>query len=143
VARYNGNVVSVAPLTGAAYATLHTAATQRCLIREIGLWTTAATASTIQLARPGNTPVASTSTLGSAIDPADAASGINVDTAWSTAPTLGAKLRTVVLPATIGAGVIWTFYDMPLVIPVSSYLVFWNSGGATASILNGYVTWDE
>jgi hypothetical protein len=47
----------------------------------------------------------------------------------------------MVLPATIGAGVIWTFED-GLVIPVSSYLVLWQYS-ALAVTYSCYFVYDE
>jgi hypothetical protein len=146
MARYEAGFVTPAAAAGAAYATIHTAASQRARIREIGLFCNAATASSIQLIRPANTPVATTSVLGQALDPGDPASVTNCDTAWSTAPTISANvpLRKITLPATIGAGVIWSWLpDQPLVINVSSWLVLWNFGAGAGSVLNGYIAWDE
>ena len=47
-------------------------------------------------------------------------------------------------PATIGNGVVWTWNPgEELIVPVSSYLAFWNFGAATGSVLNMYVKWIE
>jgi hypothetical protein len=145
MAVYSVGFASVAAATGAAYATIHTGANFRCSILEIGLSCNAATASSVQIMKPGNSPAASTSLLGLTENPADGASTVNVDTAWSTAPTSSTNVyRKFTLPATIGAGVIWSWpADKPLIIPVSTYLVLWNFGGSTGSVLNGYVKWVE
>lgn len=142
---YSLGIQSVAAATGATYATLHTGANIRCRIREIGMFVNAATASSVGIIRPSNTPVATTSVLGLAEDPGDPAATINLDTAWSTAPTIGTSyLRRITIPATIGNGVIWTFNPgEELVINVSSWLIFWNFGGSTGSVLNMYVKWLE
>ncbi len=142
---YAQGFASVAAAAGAAYATIHTAAGARARIREIGLFCNAATASSVQLVRAA-TGTASTSVLGQAEDPADAASVTNIDTAWSVAPTISTNvpLRRVVIPAVIGAGVIWTWpIERPLVIAVSSMLVIWNFGAGAGSVLNGYAVWEE
>lgn len=145
MATYSLGVVTPAAASGAAYATIHTGAGLRCKILELGAFVNAATASSVGLIRPSNTPVASTSVLGLAEDPADPASTVNVDTAWSTAPTVGtAFLRRFVAAATIGSGVIWTWpADKPLVIPVSSYLVVWNYGVGAGSALSLYVKYTD
>lgn len=143
---YEGGVASVAAASGAPYATIHTGSGLVAAIREIGLFVNAATASPVELIRPANSPAASTSVLGQAQDPAMPASSVNLDTAWSTAPTISTNvpLRKVTIPAVIGAGVIWTWPSgSGLVIPVSSYLVLWNFGGSAGSVLNMYVVWEE
>lgn len=143
---YSAGFASVAAATGAPYATFHTGANIRARIREIGVFVNAATASSVQLIRPANTPVATTSVLGQAEDPADPTSTVNIDTAWSTVPTISTNvpLRKITIPATIGNGVIWSWNPgEELLIPVSSWLVFWNFGGSTGSVLNGYVRWVE
>jgi hypothetical protein len=143
---YSVGFATVAPATGAAYCTIHTGSSYAARITEIGLACNAATASMIGLGIPANTPVATTSLLGQAesagVDPA---STVNVDTAWSTAPTAPtAFLRKFGLPATIGAGLIWTWPpDRPLLLPKSSWLAIWNFGASTASVLNGYIKWLE
>lgn len=144
MARFRAAVTTPAAASGATYATIHAVASRRLAIAEIGFSNNAATASSIQLIRPANTPVASTSVLGQADDPAEAAATGNIDTAWSTAPTIGSNvpLQRIVLPATAGAGGIWTF-PTGLVIPLSGWLVVWNFGGAAGSAQSLYVVWDE
>lgn len=145
MALYTLGFSSAAAAAGAAYATIHTPAGVRARILEIGLACNAATASPVGLIRASNTPVATTSQIGQAEDPADGASVTNVDTTWSTAPTIGTLfLRKFGLPATIGAGVIWGWPDgAPLVIAASSWLVLWNFGASAGSVLNGYIKWRE
>lgn len=75
---YSNGFQSVAAATGAAYCTLHTGSGIRCRIQEIGIFVNAATASSVGLIRPSNTPVATTSQLGAAEDPADPASTVNI-----------------------------------------------------------------
>lgn len=142
---YEVGFASVAAASGAAYCTIHTGASYKARILEIGIAVNAATASSVGLGKPANTPVATTSLLGQAEDPSDPASTVNVDTAWSTAPTVPANfLRKFGLPATIGAGLIWSWpSDKPLVLPVSSWLTLWNFGASAGSVLNGYVKWVE
>lgn len=144
MARYSAGVTTPAAAAAAAFATLHALTTDRPSIVEIGIFLNAATASSIQLIHAANTPVASTSVLGQAEDAADPAATINIDTAWSTAPTITAMipLRRAVLPATIGAGVIWTF-PQGLKLLISDWLVLWNYGGAAGSALSVYFVWDE
>jgi hypothetical protein len=143
--RYSVGVNTPAAAAGAAYATIHTAAGARARIQEIHAFTQAATASRIAVGRKNNTPVASTSVLGQAEDPADAAAVTNVDTAWSTAPTAPANfLRRGSLANLIGAGVMWVWTPgKELIIPVSDWLIIWNDGAAAGSILSLTIVWEE
>ncbi len=145
MARYEVAVRTPAALTVAPFATLHTVATDRAMIREIGIFSSTATAASVGLIRASNTPVATTSALGQAADPGNPAGTVDLDTAWSTAPTVGTIfLRRISLPANTGAGVIWTWQPgADLVLAISSWLVFWNFGGATGPALDVYVAWDE
>jgi hypothetical protein len=134
-----------AAAAGAAYATIHNTSTDVLYVREIGIFLSAATATSVGLIRPSNTPVATTSQLGQAHDTARPAGTGNIDTAWSTAPTIGTLyLRRITLPATVGAGVIWAFPpDMPLILNASQWLVLWNFGGSAGAACDVYATWDE
>lgn len=146
--RYSIGFVSTATGAGAPIATIE--APTRCLyVVEIGVFCNAATASGVSLLRntaSGEANSTATS-AGQPFNPADVAGTGVIGTAWSTAPTITAasRIRRGQLPATIGAGLIWTF-PAPLVIrnaTKTDYLVLWNESGSTNSALNGYVTWDE
>jgi hypothetical protein len=80
---------------------------------------------------------ATTSQLGQAYDASSPAALENLETAWSSAPTLPAQfLFGVFLSASIGTGMIWAFpQGEELVIPASSGLVFWNNGGSSGGVL--------
>lgn len=130
--------------SGAAAWEIITGATPgRARVLELGFFLAAATATTIGLGRPqaiGITPTSPVDFL--AEDPNDVlASGVvQSAVAWGTGPTIPtAFLRRIALPATIGAGVIWTFPE-GLVIPVSSSLILWNL--ASNSVLDAYAVID-
>jgi hypothetical protein len=143
MARYRAAVTTPAAAAGAAFATIHAVSTDRPRIVEIGGSLNAATASSIQLVRAANTPVATTSVLGQADDSADPAATVNIDTAWSTAPTIvTVPMQRIVLPATAGAGFIWSF-PSGICLPISGWIVIWNFGGSAASALSLYMVWDE
>lgn len=140
---YELGILTVAPVTAAAYCTLHTGATRRARIWEITVTTTAGTASSVGVGKPANTPVATTSTLVQALDSNDPAGTVNLDTAWSTAPTVPAQFwRRFAIPATSGSGFTWIF-QRPLIVPVSSWICLWNFGAATAAICAAYFSIDE
>ncbi len=148
MARYSIGFQTVAPLTVAPYAAFR-APTRNSKIVEIGLACNAATASAVSLHRNTNASyAASTSTsVGQQENPADAAGTSLVDTAWTGVPTVTAasKIRAFGLPATIGAGVIWSFPNGLWVRngTATDVIVLWNFSGSTAGILNGYIVFEE
>jgi hypothetical protein len=147
MARYSVGFTSAAAATAAALFSIKTAASERARIWEIGIFQPGTGTATVvaggfgQAANSGS--VAGTAQAGLKDDPADGASTVNVYAAWTTAPTVPAAFyRRFSLPATLGAGVIFTF-PLGLVIPVSADYCLWNNGGTTALALPCYITWDE
>ena len=105
---------------------LRTAASDRVVVLEIGFNTNTATAQTIGLGRPAAQGITPVNVLFQAEDSASPASVTNASLSWGTSPTVPAQfLRRVSLPATAGAGIIWTF-PRGLIVPVSASLVLWN-----------------
>jgi hypothetical protein len=101
---------------------------ERPRVFEIGLTINAATASVFGLGRPaaiGVTPSVPVDVLPE--DPNDVlTTTVETALAWGTGPTVPAAfLRRVSLPATIGAGIVWSF-PQGLVIPASGSLIVWN-----------------
>jgi hypothetical protein len=146
MARYSASVRTPAAAAGAAYADLRTAATDRAFVTEIGIFTSAATATSLGLIRPLTVGTASTTTLGQAEDPGNPAGTATIGSAWSVAPTIAASpiyLRRIALPATQAAGVIWTWPAPGLVVSVSSSLILWNFGAAAGAACDVYIAWDE
>ena len=144
MARYSLAVASVAATSAHAFASIHTGANLVASIKEIGLTSETQPLSTAGFAIgvPANTPVATTSTLGLAEDPSRPVSTVNIDTAWSTAPTAPTVFYRRMAQTGIGAGIIWSF-PKGLIIPVSSWLVIWNQSGNTGAALDVNVVWDE
>lgn len=142
---FAAGVTSPAAATAAAYATINTTAARRALLREIGMFTTAATASSVSLGTPANTPVATTTVVPNAHDSADAVSTALLGTAWSTAPTAPTVFdRKITLGAAVGAGVIWKLaLDERVIIAKSAWKVLWNHGAATGSALDCSFEYDE
>jgi hypothetical protein len=132
--------------TNAAYVTLNTASSRRAFVREQGFFTTAATASSIGMNTPANTPTNAAQIAPLPKDSADASSTMTIAVSWSTVPTTptNAYFRKVTLGAAVGAGVIWKVaLDERWILAKSAYWVWWNYGGSTASALDGYIEADE
>lgn len=128
--------------TGNACFELRTGSGERISIDEIGIFMAAATASTFGFGRPAAIGVTPTSPVTpTAHDPADSATGATTALAWGTGPTIPALfIRRIGLPATIGAGVIWTFPE-PIVVAVSSSVILWNL--STTGVADVYVTYRD
>lgn len=104
-------------------------------LMEYGINLGAATASTYGIGRPGNDgSVAQTSAvLFLAENPADPAAQTGTAVAWGTAPTVPTNFaRRCYLPATIGAGIIWTF-PRGFTLPTSKGIVNWNIAASSAN----------
>lgn len=142
MARYSAAFTSGSPSSGAAYADLRAASTDRVFLLEVGLFATTAASMTVELARHTTQGTASTSLAGQPEDPADATATAVVGTAWSVAPASTAvPLRGYVSSANIGAGIIWTFGDGGLVVSVSTAIgLFARAAGA---VCRGYFVWSE
>lgn len=144
MARYHVAFTTPAAAAGAAFADLRSGASDRVRVLEVGLFHTAATASTPSLERSTTLGTASTTVQPQPGEPGDAPCNAVVGTAWSVAPASTAvPLRRVSLPANIGAGIIWTFGFGDLVIPVGASLVLMNRAAGAAGVCAGYITFDE
>lgn len=139
---------SAAAAAGAAYFGFR-APTRMSKILEMGLSCNAATASPISLLRNTNASYAASasSSVGQAQNQAAAPGTSLVDTAWTTLPTVTAasRMRRFMLPATIGASLIWVWPEGLFVRSATptDILVIWNEGASAGSALNGYIVWGE
>ena len=112
---------------------------------ELGITINAATASVFGLGRPaaiGITPTSPATVL--AEDGGNTATG-NTTTAlaWGTAPTAPTNFfRRVSLPATIGAGFIWTF-PRGIVVLKALTSVLWNPSAGSNSVADVWCVVDE
>ncbi|SRR6266704_1406 len=110
---------------------------------ELGLTINAATATVFGLGTPaaiGVTPAGGATVLTE--DAGNSAAGNTVTAlSWATGPTVPANFyRRVSLPATIGAGIIWTFPRGIAVLKAKS-LVLWNI--TVPSVADAWVVVDE
>jgi len=141
---------SAAAASGAAFATFHGNGTRRVRIYQIVVTIQSSPLQAdIGLTFPNNTPVATTSILNQALDPADAAGTANLDTAWSTAPTVSSPVfhGAVTLGPAIGSTYTFNWSaDKPFVLGTSvatEWLLIWNIGGATGPKLDITIISDE
>lgn len=142
MAIYSLALTTTVTTTAAAAWDVKAAATNRPAVMEVSIQLGAATASTYGLGRAGNTPTQTSPVLVQAEDPGDPAGVSGCAVAWSVAPTVPtAFFRRISLPATIGAGVIWTF-PRGLVLATSASLVIWNLATNSANT-NIHVVVDE
>ena len=111
MAQYELGINTTVTTTAAAAAELRAASGTPIRLRELGLTLAVATASTYGIGRPaaiGITPTSPKTVLPS--NPSDPAGTATTAVAWGTGPTVPAEfLRRITLPATVGAGVIWTW----------------------------------
>jgi hypothetical protein len=141
---------SVAAAAAAAYSTFKGDVAVSSFVREAGSFTNAATASSIILGRPGNTPVDTGTTVLNAVQ-ADTqeATLARIASTWSTAPTVPTIVfRRINLPATAGSGIVWVWNPGEEIFTSktagpANWLVYWNFGAAAGSVLNQYLKISE
>jgi hypothetical protein len=136
MAIYSLSLASTVTTTGAASWDVKAAATNRPRVMELGIVNGAATASTYQIGRSANVPAQTSPVLLQAEDSGDAAALTGCAVAWGTAPTIPAQFfRRSFLPATIGAGIIWTFPRGLALANSGASLLNWNGAANSASIV--------
>lgn len=131
-------------------ANLKTAASDRAIIREIGVFIEVAPSNAPQygiqrMNAVGTGAITVATPLLS--DSADGVASAGLETAWATTrPTVtGGVGRRALVPSAIGNGVVWDFTNRGLLVPVSSGLciIIANASGATVGTHGGYVVWEE
>lgn len=144
MARYSVGFTKAAPTTGTFISQLRTPSTRDIRVWEVGAFCSTAVALSVGLIRSLTLGATFTTVTPVADDTSSGAAQTLCDTAITTQPTITANtyLRKAVLPATIGAGIIWTF-PTGLVVPTSAGLLLWNFGAGTGPAVEGYWTFDE
>lgn len=122
---------------------LRTGSARDARVYEVGIFASTAVSGTVGLIRPSAVGATFTSTgTGAPEDPVSSAGVAVVDTVAGTAPTIGTNyLRRIVLPGSIGAGVIWTFPE-GIIVPVSTSLALWQISTAAVGY-ETYFTYEE
>lgn len=136
---------SIAGVSNAALAWLRSTTAKDMRIFEVGVYLSGGTAAAtdIGLGRPAAVSVTPTSLTPQAEDTSAGAAACTGAVAATTKPTVPANyLRRFGIPATVGAGVIWTF-PSGIVVPTGpAELVVWNIGAST-STFSGYFAYEE
>ena len=133
---------TVTTITAAAW-DVKAASTNQPRIMELGLNLGAATQSSYGIGRTGNTATQTSPTLLQAENPGDPAALTGCAVAWSVAPTVPSQFfRRVIMPATIGAGIIYTFPRGLILAAAAASLCLWNITANSAST-NVHVVADE
>jgi len=127
---------TLAPAANGFWFDIKAGAAERIFVREIGLFNVAATIQAGALFRTATLGTRTTPTILQPNDPSDPAVTSDVATAWSAVPTVVTiPLRRIHVPATIGAGFIWTFERLVILQGASIACQAIAAGG----ICDGYV----
>lgn len=135
----------------AVLANLKTAASDRAILREVGVFIETASTNAPQYGIKRMNAVgtgAITVATPMLSDAGDGTAATGLETAWATTrPTVitAAGGRKAAVANTIGNGVIFDFTNRGVLVPVSSGLciVMLNASGATVGQHGGYVVWEE
>ena len=134
----------------AVLANLKTVATDRAILRELGIFIEVAPATAPVFGLKRMLAVGTGAITVTAPMLADIADGVNaagLETAWATTrPTVtGTSARRAPVANTIGNGVIFDFTNRGILVPVSAGLCPVNlvASGATLGQFGGYVVWEE
>ncbi len=145
MSRYSAGVLTGVGSPTLPIISIYAAAAVRGAIKEIGVFNTTATALDIALRRLTTAGTQGAGLTESKHDPDSAAASMTAFTTHTGAPTLGDDLGyRASLGAAIGSGVIWTFSDKGLLVPVgvaNGIGVIIENG--TGQACQAYVIWDE
>jgi hypothetical protein len=135
---YEGAVQKTTSTAAGPIATVFTT-TNRVSVLEMGIFATTAVAGEVGIIRPGTGGAGTvTGVTLQAGDSADNASLTSLAASFATTQpsSPGSALRRIQLPATIGAGVIWTWAPGELVVPASAttaQIVAWQFSSAAVT----------
>ena len=145
MARFSAGVKTSAGSTTLPVISLYSSAAVGAKVREIGLFNTTTTAVDVKLVRLTTTGTQGAGLVEAEHDPDGGAVASTAFTTHSVAPTLGDDLGyRASIGAAIGAGVIWTFGDNGIRIPIATTQgigVIVENG--TGQALQAYIVWDE
>jgi len=145
MSRYSGSLRTGAGTATLVMASLYAAATAAAKLKEVHVFNTTVTAVSLKLMRlntAGTKPAAITDNeYDHSISPPALCTVHNTHTV---APTLGEEIKRVALGAAIGSGVIWTFGDNGILVPlgVANGVGLILSTG-TGQICDAVFVWEE
>lgn len=124
--------------SGAAAAEIIAGSSVPFSVTEISIFLNAATSSTFGIGVPAAIGVTPSNTLFLKSNPTITYTVVtNMALSWGTGPTVPANFqKRIVMPATIGSGIIWTWPYGDFVIPVSKSIVVWNLAANAAAMIN-------
>ena len=135
MAIYSQSVLTTVTTNSAPSWDLKASASNEPAVMELGAINGAATACTYGYGRSANTPTQTSPVLVQAEDEGRPAGLTGSAVAWSVAPTIPAVFfRRAFLPATIGAGIIFTFPRGLLLAAAGASLVQWNLAASSALV---------
>lgn len=135
MAIYSLSLTSTVVTSGAASWDVKAAATNEPAVMEVGCINGAATACTYGYGRTANTPTQTSPVLLQAEDEGRPAGVTGCAVAWSVAPTAPTQFfRRAFLPATIGAGIIFTFPRGIVLAAAGPSLAQWNNAASSALV---------
>lgn len=105
-------------------------------IREIGIFATTAVAGLVELGKPAAAGVtATTSETVQRMNPMDGTAGVSTLVTVHTTPATAPAnfLRGIQLPATVGAGVVWTWGPGEFVLPSAGQMAIWQASAAAVT----------
>jgi hypothetical protein len=145
MARYSAGAKTSAGSTTLPLISLYSAAAVGAKIREIGVFNTTSTAVDVKLARLTTAGTPGTGLTEAKYDPDSTTASCTAVNTHTVGPTVGDDLGyRASLGAAVGSGVIWTFGDAGLRVPVGT------GNGIGIIVENGtgqacqaYITWDE
>jgi hypothetical protein len=145
MARYSAGVKTGAGSTTLPLISLYSAAAVGAKLREIGITNTTATAVDLKLVRLTTAGTQGAGLVEGKHDPDSNTAQCTAFTSHTVAPTLGDDMGyRVSLNGSVGAGVIWSFGDQGIRIPVGTAnglgVIVENGTGQACEI---YLVWDE
>lgn len=151
---YELSVTTPAAAASAAYCHFwQPASTRRSRIIEIEIENTSATVAAVATAlirtsaKGTSTTTVTPTAASNALDTADPAPTLTIDTAWSVQPTLVSStlpMRAPDIAPTVGSGVLWPWdRGYEIIIPMGAGVVLWNLGAATGPVLRVRIKWME
>lgn len=149
--RYEASTTSilVTATANAPLVAIRAPATERGVLRELGVTLQAATSTRLGLTRATTVSVTPASTVAGVNQEPGAPAGATLLVAgWATAPVVSASyMRRITLPAAIGAGFIWTWAaDMAPEIGTGAAigeLVICNLVAVAPSLFDWYAIWED